>query len=171
MFIDINEIEREGISFDRRLDLSFMTVAGADALRVVAASLSGRAEREDVGIILTARLVARTELACSRCTEPFEVEFDLPFRLTLVPEKAGSEAGEELSEDASLFYAREGKADLAQIAAEQIYLNLPLKPVCKGECKGLCPRCGANRNVTDCGCPGESVDPRLAPLLQFKKRR
>ena len=173
MFIDIIEIEREGISFDHRLDLSSMTSSGADALRVIQAKMSGHAEREDVGVILTARLRARLELACSRCTEPFEIDLDLPFRLTLAPEEVAREAGREEAEDddASLFYAAEGKADLVQIATEQIYLNLPLKPVCKGNCKGLCPRCGANRNVTECGCSGESIDPRLAPLLQFKKRR
>jgi uncharacterized protein len=173
MFIDINEIEREGISFDRPIDLSSLTGPGADTLHVTSARIAGRAEREDVGVILSARLTATVEQACSRCTEPFTVALDLPFRLTLVREGAGSEAGEaEIEdEDASLFVAPGGKADLVQISAEQIYLNLPLKPVCKVECKGLCPRCGANRNWVECGCPGETIDPRLAPLLQFKKRR
>jgi uncharacterized protein len=173
MFIDINEIEGEGISFDRRLDLSSLTGSGADMLRVKRARIAGRAEREDVGVILSARLDAIVEFACSRCTEPFEIELDVPFRLTLVPLAAELEEGETSieDEDTSLFSAPGGKADLAQIAAEQIYLNLPLKPVCRGDCKGLCPQCGANRNTVECGCSGESIDPRLAPLLEFKKRR
>jgi uncharacterized protein len=173
MFIDINEIEREGISFDRKLDLSSVTGSGVDALRVLEANLAGSAERESVGVILSARLTAKVELACSRCTEPFTVSLDVPFQLTLVPEAAEFAAGEARieDEDTSLFYTREGKADLVQIAAEQIYLNLPLKPVCRGDCKGLCPGCGANRNLAECCCAGESVDPRLAPLLRFRNRR
>ncbi len=173
MFIDINEIEREGISFDRELDLSGIATAGPDLLRVKSARLCGKAERGERGVILSARLQAKVELACSRCTEPFDSDLAVPFVLTLVPDGAEFASGEARihDDDASLFYVREGKADLVQIASEQIYLNLPLKPVCRTGCKGLCPRCGANRNVTECGCTGETIDPRLAPLLQFKKRR
>jgi uncharacterized protein len=173
MFIDINEIEREGVAFDGELDLSSVTGAGADGLRVMRARLVGRATPGDLGVMLSARLEANVELACSRCTEPFEARLTPAFRLTLVPEAAEFAAGEARigEEDTSLFYTREGKADLVQIASEQIYLNLPLKPVCREGCKGLCPRCGANRNTTDCDCADEAIDARLAPLLQFRKRR
>lgn len=173
MFIDINEIGPEGISFDHELDLSSVTGDGPDSLRVLGARLDGRVEPGDHRVILRARLRAKVELACSRCTEPFEVDLLASFQLTLVPEATEFAAGEArvADEDASLFYTREGKASLVQIASEQIYLNLPLKPICKEGCKGLCPDCGANRNWTDCRCARESVDPRLAPLLQFKKRR
>jgi uncharacterized protein len=173
MFIDINEIERDGIVFDRRLELSGAIAPGPDLLRVKSARMEGRAERDEQGVVLRARMDAKIELACGRCTEPFDVDLALRFELTLVPDAAEFAAGEARigEDDASLFYTREGKADLIQVAAEQIYLNLPLKPVCQNGCKGLCPNCGANRNVTECGCTGESIDPRLAPLLQFKKRR
>ena len=173
MFIDINEIERGEISFDHQLDLSGAISPGPDLLRVKSARMAGRAERCEQGMLLRARMDAKVELACGRCTEPFDVDLALRFELTLVPDAAEFAAGETQigEDDASLFYAREGKADLIQIASEQIYLNLPLKPVCQKGCKGLCPHCGANRNVTECGCMGESIDPRLAPLLQFKKRR
>ncbi len=172
MFIDINEIEREGVSFDLSLDLSDVTGPGGEGLRVIGTRLAGRAEKGDLGVALRARLEAKVEFECSRCTEPFTVDMAFTFALTLVPEATEFATGETRieEEDASLFYTREHKADLVQIATEQIYLNLPLKPVCKDECKGLCPQCGANRNCSACGCAGETLDPRLAPLLQFKKR-
>ena len=56
------------------------------------------------------------------------------------------------------------------MAAEQILLNLPLKPVCEPGCKGLCPTCGVNRNQIECDCRSEAVDPRFAPLLDLKER-
>ena len=173
MFIDINEIEREGIAFERRLDLSSAIVPGPDLQRVKSARIEGRADRGERGVMLRARLDATVELACSRCAESFDADMALRFELTLVPDAAEFAAGESRidDDDASLFYARDGKAGLAQIASEQIYLNVPLKPVCREGCKGLCPQCGANRNVTECGCTVETLDPRLAPLLQFKKRR
>ena len=76
----------------------------------------------------------------------------------------------DMVEDASTLLAPEGKIGLEDLAIEQLYLNLPLKPVCSTACKGLCPTCGSNRNVTDCGCAREAVDPRLAPLLPFRKK-
>ena len=63
-----------------------------------------------------------------------------------------------------------GDVDLVQVAREQIYLNLPLKSVCRDDCKGLCATCGANRNRIECACSGDQPDPRLAPLLELKKR-
>ena len=60
--------------------------------------------------------------------------------------------------------------ELEEIAVEQLYLNLPLKPICTPSCKGLCAECGTNRNLGGCTCVTEDVDPRLAPLLPFKRK-
>ena len=94
------------------------------------------------------------------------------FRLILVPD--GTEFGQSDQnldpEQALVFYADEGRADLDQIAREQIYLSLPLKPICAPDCAGLCATCGGNRNRIQCGCRSTEVDPRLAPLLELKKR-
>ena len=173
MFIDINEIEcGEGISFDREIDLADMGGADGDDFSARTVRLAGRLERGDSGVALTARLTAVVGLSCSRCTEPIELPLAIDIALTLVPdavEYASDQARIEVG-DASIFYAKDGKADLRQLAAEQIYLDIPLKPVCKPDCKGLCPQCGANRNGADCGCVLETVDPRLAPLLRFRKR-
>ena len=72
--------------------------------------------------------------------------------------------------DTPLFYSDRGKVDLRDVAREQIYLNLPLKPVCGTTCAGLCPACGANRNRIKCSCCTVQPDPRLAPLLALKKQ-
>jgi uncharacterized protein len=66
--------------------------------------------------------------------------------------------------------APEGKIGLEDVASEQLYLNLPLKPICNPSCKGLCPTCGTNRNLGACDCTPEEIDPRLAPLLPFKRK-
>jgi uncharacterized protein len=71
---------------------------------------------------------------------------------------------------ASLLVVPEGKIALEEVATEQLYLNLPLKPICSPACRGLCPACGVNRNTTSCACEGKDLDPRLAPLLQFRKK-
>ena len=76
----------------------------------------------------------------------------------------------EADDEASILVAPEGKIGLEDVATEQLYLNLPLKPICSPACKGLCPECGTNRNLGACECVTEDVDPRLAPLLPFKKK-
>jgi uncharacterized protein len=113
-------------------------------------------------------------LLCSRCTEAYELPLATDVSLTLVPtgqDAPRDEEGAPEGDEDRRFEVQDGKADLAAIAAEQIYLALPLKPICRPECKGLCPVCGVNRNQEECSCAVEEIDPRLAPLLQFKQRR
>lgn len=172
MFIDINRIGPEGISFRQEIRADTLEAEGEDSVTVVGGVVEGEAARGERGVGLIASLDAVVELSCSRCTERFRADLRTRFELTLVPDAVEFGSGETRvdSDDTSMFYAKEGRADLGEVAAEQIYLNLPLKPVCREGCKGLCPRCGANRNLGDCGCTAEPTDPRLAPLLQFKKR-
>ena len=56
------------------------------------------------------------------------------------------------------------------LAVEQIYLELPLKPICREDCRGLCTKCGCNRNRVECGCVDESIDPRLLALKSILNR-
>jgi len=170
MFIDINEIGPKGVEFETSVDPSIRDPGGRDGLRLVSADIRGSVRRGDRGADLAARLLARVELQCSRCAEPFTTNLVVDVRLTIVGESVEFGEGEmEIAkDDASLFPSTSGKVDLAAVAAEQIYLDLPLKPVCGAECLGLCPTCGANRNQIECGCRIEETDPRLAPLAEIR---
>lgn len=170
MFLDINEIAPEGTSFDT--DLAIPDLDGGGRLKYLVSNVhfSGRVLPVGTGGELKGRLTARVGMECSRCAEPLDVELDVDVILTLVGDAVEFATLESRIEegDASLFYTEGGRADLKAISTEQIYLGLPLKPVCSNNCKGLCPECGANRNDTDCDCREESIDPRLAPLLKMK---
>jgi uncharacterized protein len=172
MYIDINKIGLHGQTIDKALDLAELEGGESESVRIFEARLSGRAVRGKRGVDFRARLSSRVELDCSRCLEPFEREISADFFLTIVPDAVefGAREVEISAEDAALFYAPDGRADLAVIAAEQILLNMPLKPVCMAGCRGLCSTCGVNRNQIECDCPSEAIDPRLAPLLDFRKK-
>jgi uncharacterized protein len=58
--------------------------------------------------------------------------------------------------------------DVAELVREQILLNLPEQVFCAEDCKGLCPQCGANRNLIDCKCEEKEIDPRWAALKNLK---
>jgi uncharacterized protein len=125
------------------------------------------------GAELNAKLGATVPLTCSRCLETFDWEVRTDFAWKVLRRTAGPDVvpdDVDADEAASILVAPEGKIGLEDLATEQLYLNLPLKPICTPACKGLCPTCGTNRNVTACACAVEAVDPRLAPLLPFRKK-
>ncbi len=112
----------------------------------------------------------RLLLSCSRCLDDFEWEvadkFDCVLMLPL-GEKGYPEV--ELSpEDLDVSFFDGETVDVAQIAVEQIFLQMPIKPLCNPECKGLCPRCGANLNLESCRCPSEAVSSPFEALRKIK---
>jgi uncharacterized protein len=107
------------------------------------------------------------ELPCSRCLEPFTWSFDLRYQ----PHARNTGEGErEIEEDdlTTAFYENE-TIDLGQLMREQFYLALPMKPLCRDECKGLCPTCGTNWNKGACDCMNQWEDPRLAALKTLRR--
>ena len=172
--LNINDPDWHDRSVDTDVEVQIEDLDGRP-IRVVRAHLAGRALREGKQVQFSGRTRSTLELRCGRCLEPFAFEVDAPFALKLVAEPFAelSDEGEvdAARVDDSLFYAEEGRADLGAIAREQLYLGLPLKPICREGCAGLCPTCGENRNRVECGCSDEGIDPRLAPLLRFRKPR
>ena len=162
MFIDINTIGTEGISFERSIRLHGLEGPSRESIPDVDARLEGKVSPVPGGAELSARLGATVPLMCSRCLEtfPWDVRTAFAWKVLRVAD----------DDDASILLAPEGKIGLEDLATEQLYLNLPLKPICTPNCRGLCPTCGTNRNVGSCECVSEIPDPRLAPLLPFRKK-
>ncbi len=126
---------------------------------------------------VTGRVTTRLQLECGRCLEPFEIPVDSPFELRYVPlpmavgEPGHQEDAErEVAEDdlTTAFY-REDSIDLGELMHEQFVLALPMKPLCKTMCKGLCVHCGTDLNKGTCACAPEWTDPRLAVLKGLMK--
>lgn len=111
------------------------------------------------------------ELACGRCLEPFAWPVEMAFDLQYQP-RADDEAETEREigegDFSAAFYEHE-MIDLDQLIGEQLHLSLPMKPLCRDGCRGLCAQCGANLNRGTCECRTEWDDPRLAPLRALKR--
>jgi uncharacterized protein len=117
------------------------------------------------------RVQTTLELPCSRCVEPFKLSVDSSFDLRYLPRSHNVGEGErEVEEDdlSTSFYEDE-TIDLGQLMREQFYLALPMKPLCREACRGLCPQCGTNLNRGTCDCRRDWEDPRLAPLKALKQ--
>jgi len=111
------------------------------------------------------------ELPCSRCLETFTLPVDSSFDLRYQPHARNTGEGErEIEEDdlTTAFYEND-TIDLGQLMREQFYLALPMKPLCRDDCRGLCPTCGTNWNKGACQCTNTWDDPRLAALKSLKR--
>ena len=111
------------------------------------------------------------ELACSRCLEDFEMPVAESFDVLYLPHTPAGSAEERMVEDDDLstaFY-EDNVIDLGLLMQEQCYLAVPMKPLCREECQGLCSDCGTNLNSGSCECRQIWVDPRLAVLDQLRK--
>ena len=121
------------------------------------------------------------ELDCSRCLEPFPLPVDQAFDLRYLPATTGApepdeeddeESGNELADDdVAMTFFNGDTIDVNDLLREQFYLALPMKPLCKSDCQGICPECGANRNLTRCDCNPHIEDPRMAGLKTLLTKR
>lgn len=120
---------------------------------------------------LVGRVRTELELTCSRCIEPYRFPIDAAFDQRYLPSSAASgEAETEVGEgDLETSYYVDDQIDLNQLMREQFYLALPMKPLCREDCQGLCAQCGTNLNTGTCDCAPVWEDPRLSALKQLKQ--
>jgi uncharacterized protein len=125
--------------------------------------------------LIDASLTFTVQVPCDRCTAPVRQEID--GRLTALVHQASGRrepgGGErELKEDELGVLEVAGDVlDTRPLVAEQVLLELPTRPLCREDCAGLCPTCGADRNLGPCGCRTEPVDPRWAALAALRDRQ
>jgi uncharacterized protein len=144
----------------------------ADAFRVVApVQVSADLRKDAQKVRLVGRVTTTLELDCSRCLEPYTVPIDAKFDVLFLPAGAntGDDEQEVGEEDLGVSFYKDDTIDLGEVLREQFYLALPMKPLCREDCQGLCPVCGKNRNRESCDCQNDWVDPRLDALRQLKK--
>lgn len=143
--------------------------------------VDARLEKVERRVRVEARASAALTVACVRCLTPVSLDLPVEFELTLVPSDeygderhAASDRGK--SQVAGSFDAKDAEEDtytgkvidLDPLVREQLLLAMPAYPVCKEDCKGLCPVCGANLNDRECGCDRHVPDPRWAGLEKLK---
>ena len=98
---------------------------------------------------------------CDRCLAPMEIPVSRTVSHTVV------RALENEEDEDDFLVTPDGIVELDELATNDILPELPTRFLCREDCKGLCPVCGANRNLVDCGCTEKTVDPRLEPLKKL----
>jgi uncharacterized protein len=143
-------------------------------------AIEGRAYRAGADLLIEGGLRGEVELACSRCLCRVRAPIREPFRLVLEPAGArvpadpeGAEAlandGLVLGDESETGWFRGQTLQLDRVFGEILALALPMQPVCRESCKGLCPRCGVDRNLESCNCAESRPESPFAVLGKLKK--
>jgi uncharacterized protein len=134
--------------------------------RMTADGLDARLRLESVmeGILVTGRAQAGSSLQCARCLVEFSSSLDVEVcELYVAPGAAGADVDDT-------YKVAGAELNLEPMLRDALTLALPLRPLCREECRGICARCGADLNVASCACVEDSVDPRWAPLDALKQQ-
>ena len=172
----VDAIPLEGLKGRRELDSSWFKLPSTEDAKEGIEILGDiivdfRLDRvgHDVRLKMESKTPAR--LICARCLKPFSSELKAETRFTFLKLSgaAPSEKEVELTVEDLESGAYEGDTiDLSELLYEQILLAIPIKPLCRSECNGLCPICGADKNQRNCDCITSRQDPRWLALSKLK---
>ena len=128
--------------------------------------------RAGQSILIKGEVKAVLQLRCVRCLKEFSYPLSSGFEVTLLPlpleETSGSEEVELGEEDMESGFFEGGEIHLSEIACEQVFLEIPLQPLCQEDCKGLCPVCGKDLNLSACDCGKETFESGFSALRKLK---
>ena len=144
----------------REVELDYPSAQVAQDLTLAPLTGSFLATRISEGVYLSGELHSNSSQQCVRCLEdaiiPLQLDID---ELFYYPPHSAPEGAYVIGEN--------GYIDLAPLVRELAWLGVPIQPLCRPDCQGLCMECGQNLNHGDCGCEVEEIDPRLSVLKQL----
>ncbi len=159
MFIELESLFNLGID---RIELDYSFDFSEESLNGVfpfttPVSLKGFIKNTSGIVQLEAEIKFSLDIVCDRCAENARLDFEIPMVHGLVSSLNNDETDDYI-------LVEDMKLDIRQLTLENIYLALPVKLLCKEDCKGVCFKCGANLNEGPCSCK-KDIDPRLEALL------
>jgi uncharacterized protein len=165
MIIRVSELE-EGLRID---DVEALGTVFADpAWHLESVALEVEPDGSDV--FVRGRVAATVPQTCGRCLQSFPARVDALLDVRLVPKPTGADSIELGADDLDVDFYDNDELDVSRVVENEASLALPMKPLCREDCRGLCPVCGADRNVAPCTCDTRPPDPRLAALRDLAAR-
>jgi uncharacterized protein len=170
MIVDLLNVGDRPLAFEFTMDQNEIDLESERAKVVGNVLVSGELKCSAAKTDVKGWIKAPLEIDCTRCLTPIEHRLDVAFDATFVGKEMFPEAKETHLEAADLDtdVIEGNELDLTQVVREQIMLSLPEQVLCREDCRGICPTCGADLNDGDCKCGGEEIDPRWAALKDLK---
>lgn len=169
MKIRLDQVVDAAYDWQEQVVLAADELDHPDILELGVLSCRGRLAPVGSDHLLRGEVSYRQTLRCTRCLEPFDAPASAEIGCIVQVGGADLEGGERELEEKELGYVRlqEPELDTRPLWVEQIQLGVPMKPLCRMDCAGLCSECGANLNAGSCDC-GPARDPRWAALVGLK---
>ena len=180
LIFNVAQLLKEPVGSTRRLDLetpelTLYDETGGEAsggqAKIDAHSVEGQVKVTTLrdNVLVQGDVTAEVSLECSRCLElfdlPVEATLEEQFQPTIdVYSEAPVRRDEHEQNDQAFDIDANHMMDLTEPVRQALLVALPMKPLCREDCKGICPQCGANLNESDCGHTEESVDDRWSGL-------
>ena len=173
MRLNVDQIPDAGLTLKQTISQDVFGTEFPDGVLSRPLTVSLKASRTDEKVWVKGVLAGELRLTCSRCTKVFHQEFRIPFSTLYVSHLSERENCVEVTaEQDSPDYAQfDGDAiELLEDMKQNIMLELPISPICQEACRGLCPKCGADLNLGQCGCREEPEDSPFAKLKELKQK-
>lgn len=170
MIIDLAQMDVPQQSFELTVGADELALENPHFRLTGDVRVKGEIRKGAAQIDVNGAIVVPAEIDCTRCLEPVSKDLTVEVAASFVTsENFASDKEREVSpEDLDVDVLDGDRLDLIQLVREQIVLNFPEQVFCEPNCKGLCPKCGANRNLIDCKCDLDETDPRWAALKNLK---
>ena len=169
MWIRLSEISPHGVTVSSPVPLAQLGLAGETWYADGPVHVHLLVTREAEHILVDGDISASLRFHCSRCLKECAYAVNSAVHLSLAPagEHNRSEGAHQLNaEDLEQLYYREGGFETNDVVREQLLLSIPMRVLCRPDCRGLCVSCGKNLNDGSCGCP----PPAASPLAEQLKR-
>jgi uncharacterized protein len=175
MLLDLRGFRGGTDEVARQYQPEAFSLEGEDFRIVAPVDLRVRITKDAQKVRLAGRVRTTLETDCGRCLDAFRVPVDATLDLMFLPDTGEAAAGkgekEVRDDDVGVSFYRNDTIDLGEVMRDEFYLALPMKPLCRDDCKGLCPVCGVNRNREICTCKADWVDPRMEALKTLLKNK
>ncbi|HEV8309893.1 MAG TPA: DUF177 domain-containing protein [Methylomirabilota bacterium] len=166
MLVRVSEIPEEGLRVESVTEVEDVFPDEGWSLDAVSLLI----ERQGGEVAVSGSFRATARFLCSRCLEPIASAVGPDLDLHLMPTPSAREEVELSPDDLEVDFYQGDILDVASLLRSETHLALPMKPLCRPDCRGLCPVCGGNRNLVACACEARAADPRLAPLEALRRR-
>ncbi len=167
MVVDLSNLLDEttvSIHFDEAIDLEKIDANGRDLYFTQPIKVSGDIYKVSRDLFIEGQIICKYKENCARCLKEFEQEIKTSLSGKLVNIASIDEV--EDTDEVIIRYENK-KLDIKDAVIKEIILKLPMKSLCKSNCKGICPKCGKDLNTGECDCVIEDIDPRLAKLKEL----
>jgi uncharacterized protein len=170
MLISLARLSDEELRFEHQYQMGELDLTGHEFSLQELPHVTGRLDRTGLGVRLRGQLDGAIEMPCDRCLREVVVPIHRALDLFYTPDDPLAGRGGEMEvqpRDLDFAVYQHEAIDLDELVREQVALSVPTRVLCRDDCCGLCPQCGADLNEEKCQCQNP-IDPRWQALADLK---